>query len=45
MSKGDIQKETKLCLETKAVLEAEGASIENIAKVKFCYRYEQLDNK
>ncbi|NLV89814.1 MAG: RidA family protein [Tissierellia bacterium] len=34
MSKGDIQKETKLCLENvKAVLEAEGASIENIAKV------------
>lgn|SRR5690606_717504 len=34
MSKGDIQKETRLCLENvKAVLEAEGASIENIAKV------------
>ncbi|NLK44297.1 MAG: RidA family protein [Tissierellia bacterium] len=34
LSKGDIQKETRLCLESvKAVLEAEGATIENIAKV------------
>lgn len=34
LSKGDIKKETRLCLEhIKAVLEAEGASIENIVKV------------
>lgn len=34
VSKGDIKKETRLCLESvKAVLEAEGASLENIAKV------------
>ncbi|MDR7857082.1 RidA family protein [Tissierella sp.] len=34
LSKGDIQKETRLCLENvKAVLEAGHASIENIIKV------------
>ncbi|HEY8362685.1 MAG TPA: RidA family protein [Tissierellaceae bacterium] len=32
--KGDIKRETRLCLENiKAILEAEGATIENIAKV------------
>lgn len=34
LSKGDIKKETRLCLENiKAILEAEGATIENIVKV------------
>ncbi len=34
MSKGDIQKETRLCLENvKAVLEAGNAKVENIVKV------------
>jgi len=34
LSKGDIKKETRLCLENiKAILEAEGATIDRIVKV------------